>query len=42
MPGVPVVDISADPVAVGAELDEIGRTTGFPNGVPSSPWLPTS
>ena len=29
MPGVPVVDISADPVAVGAELDEICRTTGF-------------
>ena len=29
MPGVPVVDISADPRAVGAELDEIGRTTGF-------------
>jgi len=29
VPGVPVVDISADPVAVGAELDEIGRTTGF-------------
>ena len=27
--GVPVVDISADPVAVGAELDEICRTTGF-------------
>jgi isopenicillin N synthase-like dioxygenase len=29
VPGVPVVDISADPVAVGAELDEICRTTGF-------------
>ena len=29
MPGVPVIDISADPVAVGAELDEICRTTGF-------------
>jgi len=27
--GVPVVDISGDPVAVGAELDEICRTTGF-------------
>ena len=26
---VPVVDISADPVAVGAELDEICRTAGF-------------
>ena len=29
MPGVPVVDISADPGAVGAELDEICRTVGF-------------
>lgn len=29
MPYVPVVDISADPGAVGAELDEIGRTAGF-------------
>jgi isopenicillin N synthase-like dioxygenase len=29
VPGVPVVDISADPAAVGAELDEICRTTGF-------------
>jgi isopenicillin N synthase-like dioxygenase len=29
VPGVPVVDISGDPVAVGAELDEICRTTGF-------------
>jgi isopenicillin N synthase-like dioxygenase len=29
VPGVPVVDISADPVAVGAELDEICRTVGF-------------
>jgi isopenicillin N synthase-like dioxygenase len=27
--GVPVVDISADPAKVGAELDEICRTTGF-------------
>jgi isopenicillin N synthase-like dioxygenase len=26
---VPVVDISADPAKVGAELDEIGRTAGF-------------
>jgi len=26
---VPVVDISADPAAVGAELDEICRTAGF-------------
>jgi isopenicillin N synthase-like dioxygenase len=26
---VPVVDISADPVAVGAELDEICRAAGF-------------
>jgi isopenicillin N synthase-like dioxygenase len=29
VPGVPVVDISADPAKVGAELDEICRTTGF-------------
>jgi isopenicillin N synthase-like dioxygenase len=29
VPGVPDVDISGDPVAVGAELDEICRTTGF-------------
>jgi isopenicillin N synthase-like dioxygenase len=27
--GVPVVDISGDPAKVGAELDEICRTTGF-------------
>ena len=27
--GVPVVDISADPAKVGAELDEICRTAGF-------------
>jgi isopenicillin N synthase-like dioxygenase len=26
---IPVVDISADPVPVGAELDEICRTVGF-------------
>ena len=29
MPYVPVVDISGDPVVVGAELDEICRTAGF-------------
>ena len=29
MPGVPVVDISADPAAVGKDLDEICRTVGF-------------
>jgi isopenicillin N synthase-like dioxygenase len=29
VPYVPVVDISADPGAVGAELDEICRTVGF-------------
>ena len=29
MASVPVVDISADPQAVGAELDEICRTAGF-------------
>jgi isopenicillin N synthase-like dioxygenase len=29
MPFVPVVDISADPDAVGAEVDEICRTVGF-------------
>jgi len=29
LPYVPVVDISADPGAVGAELDEICRTVGF-------------
>ena len=29
MPYVPIVDISGDPDVVGAELDEICRTTGF-------------
>ena len=29
MPYVPIVDISADPGVVGAELDEICRTVGF-------------
>jgi len=29
VPGVPVVDISTDPGAVGADLDEICRTAGF-------------
>jgi isopenicillin N synthase-like dioxygenase len=37
---VPVVDISADPGAVGAELDEICRTVGFfqvtGHGIPDS------
>jgi isopenicillin N synthase-like dioxygenase len=43
---VPVVDISADPAKVGAELDEICRTTGFfqitghgiDNGVAGAAW----
>jgi isopenicillin N synthase-like dioxygenase len=43
---VPVVDISADPGAVGAELDEICRTVGFfqvtghgiPDGVAGPAW----
>ena len=43
---VPVVDISADPAKVGAELDEICRTTGFfqvtghgiDDGVAESAW----
>ena len=43
---VPVVDISADPVAVAAELDEICRTAGFfqvtghgvPGGVAERAW----
>ena len=43
---VPVVDISADPEAVGAELDEICRTVGFfqvtghgvPDGVADPAW----
>ena len=43
---VPVVDISADPAAVGAELDEICRTAGFfqvtghgvPSGVAGRAW----
>ncbi len=46
MPYVPVVDISADPGAVGAELDEICRTLGFfqvtghgiPDGVADPAW----
>ena len=29
VPYVPIVDISADPQLVGAELDEICRTAGF-------------
>ena len=29
VPFVPVIDISADPVAVAADLDEICRTAGF-------------
>ena len=43
---IPVVDISADPAAVGAELDEICRTVSFfqvtghgiPDGVAGSAW----
>ena len=43
---VPVIDISADPRAVGAELDEICRTAGFfqvtghgvPSGVAGRAW----
>jgi isopenicillin N synthase-like dioxygenase len=46
VPGVPVVDISADPAKVGAELDEICRTAGFfqvtghgiDDGVAGSAW----
>jgi isopenicillin N synthase-like dioxygenase len=46
VPHVPVVDISADPGAVGAELDQIGRTVGFfqvtghgiPDGVAEPAW----
>jgi isopenicillin N synthase-like dioxygenase len=46
VPYVPVVDISADPGAVGAELDEICRTTGFfqvtghgvPGEIPERAW----
>jgi len=44
---VPVVDISADPAAVGAELDEICRTIGFfqvtghgiPDGIAERAWV---
>jgi isopenicillin N synthase-like dioxygenase len=46
VPHVPVVDISSDPDAVGAELDEICRTVGFfqitghgvPDGVAEPAW----
>jgi isopenicillin N synthase-like dioxygenase len=46
VPYVPVVDISGDPVVVGAELDEICRTAGFfqitrhgiPGDVGESEW----
>lgn len=46
MPYVPIVDMSADPAAVGAELDEICRTVGFfqitghgiPDGVAEPAW----
>jgi isopenicillin N synthase-like dioxygenase len=46
VPHVPLVDISADPGTVGAELDEVGRTVGFfqitghgvPDGVAESAW----
>jgi isopenicillin N synthase-like dioxygenase len=46
MPHVPVVDISGDPEAVGAELDEICRTVGFfqitghgvPDGIAEPAW----
>jgi isopenicillin N synthase-like dioxygenase len=47
VPYVPVVDISADPDAVGAELDEICRTVGFfqvtghgiPDGIAERAWV---
>jgi isopenicillin N synthase-like dioxygenase len=46
VPYVPVVDISADPGAVGAELDQVCRTVGFfqvtghgiPDGVADPAW----